>query len=672
MPFGWMGQILDVDLTTGKVGTRDTLAYARDYLGGRILASRIAWDEIPIGCDAYDAENRIIIATGPLTGTLAPTSGRTIMASVSPRTYPTPWYTHSTLGGWFGPKLKYAGYDAIVIRGEASAPVYLDVHDDQARPLDASKLWGLGARETQLRLRAELGDQAEILAIGPAGENRVRFATVQHAEENAAAHSGFGAVWGAKGLKAIVVRGSGGVEVADSEALLAEVLQLGKHKLTHGYASISEEERLQPRPTCSQACTFNCWDGAYGLAEDGRRVPGHCVGLMYVESAYMDDTAYDGGSIRIPPSPNFTLPVEVRLHELCNDLGIDLWFRLVMQPWFLRCVELGVHEIRGFRLAADDGGWLADLVQQIAYRRGLGGLFADDLRRAMDELEDELPYELIRLGRELEFNFGFPAHREGRFWDEEPLPFWVISAMMHVSESRDPTIGAHQSSLLLADLVLTDPDRARPRLRAVAQKVWGNPEAFEPTFDNKAPVAIWSQHQHLLVDSLPLCDFAFPQLVRSMGSREEWETSDDIAGDLDIDRRLLNAVTGERYTREDLDRAAERGFTLERALLARGGRHRAMEHEALAPHFQLPCRADGTMVDEAGFSRLLDEYFTARGWDLELGWPTTQSLRTLGLEDVIPELERLRGTHPPLQRQDRSTPSATTCSGAMGLTEGRE
>lgn len=644
MPFGWMGRILEVDLTTASVSTRDSMVYARDYIGGRILASRIGWDEIPAGCGAYDPENRIIVATGPLTGTLAPTTGRTIMSGISPRTYPYPWYTHSTLGGWFGPALKYAGYDAIVIHGQAPSPVYLDVRDGEARLRDADDLWGLGAREVQLTLRGKLGKEAQILAIGQAGENRARLATVQHAEANAAGHSGFGAVWGAKRLKAIVVRGSGGVAVADSRGLLQEVLQFGKNKITHGYATMSEEVRTSSRPTCSQACTFNCFDSFYGRAEDGRRLPGHCVGQCYLEGQYMDGSAYSGGGVEIPPSPNFPLPEEARLHELCNDLGVDLWFRLVMQPWFIRCRELDVHQIRGFPLAPDDAAWMEDLVLGLAHRQGLGAIFADDLCRAMDELEGELPDELIELGRRLEFHFGFPAHREGRFWDEEPLPFWVISAMMHVSESRDPTIGAHQSSLLLAELVMDDPERALPRLRAVAARVWGNPEAFEPTFDNKAPVAIWSQDQHLLLDSLPLCDFAFPQLVRSMASREEWEQCDDIIGDLDMDRRLLEAVTGESFSREDLTRAAERGFTLERAMLARAGRQRGME-EALAEHFKLPCRADGTSIDEAGFARLLDEYYSARDWDLELGWPTPELLQRLGLDGLIAELEQLRAQH---------------------------
>ena len=150
MAFGWMGKILDVDLTTREIKFRDTGQYTDDYIGGRAMASRIAWDEIPAGTDAFDPENRIIVATGPLTGTLAPTAGRTVMCSVSPRTYPIPWYTHSTLGGWFGPELKYAGFDAIVISGKADTPVYLEIRDHDVALKDAGEIWGLDARTTQL------------------------------------------------------------------------------------------------------------------------------------------------------------------------------------------------------------------------------------------------------------------------------------------------------------------------------------------------------------------------------------------------------------------------------------------------------------------------------------------------------------------------------------------
>jgi aldehyde:ferredoxin oxidoreductase len=126
-----------------------------------------------------------------------------------------------------------------------------------------------------------------------------------------------------------------------------------------------------------------------------------------------------------------------------------------------------------------------------------------------------------------------------------------------------------------------------------------------------------------------------------MNNKEEWQNTEDILGDLDIARRLFAAVTGVELSQEELDRVAERAFTLERAMLARAGRGRAME-EGLAPHFELPCRADGTLIDEAGFSGMLDEYYSARGWDLELGWPQADHLIELRLEEVVPELDKNR------------------------------
>ncbi len=637
MSYGWTGKTLDVDLTAGRTIVRDTLAHSRSYLGGRALALRLAWEQIPGRIDAFDPQNRIFLTTGPLTGTLSPTAGRTVMGSVSPRAYPRPWYTHSTMGGWFGAELKYAGFDAVVLHGRAAKPVYLDLTGSQPRLLEAGDLWGQDARQTQLALKQRLGERTQILAIGPAGENLVRFATVQHSEENAAGHSGFGAVWGSKQLKAIAVHGDGGVAVARPADLLREVFGVGSFTVAPGFGSMRPAfQDKSPRPVCSQACTFNCMVNSYTRTEDGRRKPQACIGPVWTASA-MKNTEYSGDGMHVPAGRNFGKR-DVHLHELCNSLGLDMWFRLVMQPWLIRCRQLGITELRGHHIEPEDGAWFEGFMYDLAYRRGVGEVLADGLRRAMDALEDELPNELIALGRELEFAFGFPAHREGRFWDEEPLPFWVISAMMYASESRDPTIGSHLSSMHLADcmLVLKDEALSRRQYRRLARTVWGYAEALDPTFENKAPVAMWSQHQHMLIDSLPMCDFAFPQLLRPM-SAEEWRTTEDILGDLDLDRRLLAAVTGVAYSRDELTRIAARALNLERLLLARAGRQRTLE-ESLASHFKLPCRADGTSIDAAGFARLLDEYYSARGWDNEHGWPTAQTLQALGLADAVPDL----------------------------------
>ena len=638
MPYGWAGQILDVDLTAGATRVRASEPLAREWIGGRSLAVRLAWEELPAGVDAFDPANRVIIATGPLTGTLSPTSGRTVMLSLSPRTYPWAWHTHSTLGGWLGPALKYAGYDAVVIRGRAERPTVLEIGPGGARLVDAAGLWGLGARETQLRLKARYGASAQVLTIGQAGEHLVRIATVQHSEENAAAHSGFGGVWGSKHLKAIVIVGEGAVKVAHPDRLLAEVRRLGKYSVTPTATGLTAAERAEQRPICSQACTFNCMVNRYSRRADGRRVPGVCIAVAWRAAGDLHVTEYTGGDLVVPAGPNFGKDEEIGLHELANDLGLDMWFRIGLHPWLVRARALGVERVRGFPIEPFDPAWFAGLMHQLARREGLGAVFADSLRRAMDALEGELPEELIRLGRALEFGFGFSAHREGRLWDYEPLPFWAISALMYASESRDPTIGTHQSALLHANFVQHDPELAARRFRQVSEWAWGYPDAFEPTFEHKTPITIWTQHQHMLVDSLPLCDFAFPMLIRPLAGAEDWAEAEDVCGDLDIDRRLLAAVTGVELSRAELDLVAERAFTLERVMLARAGRTRAMEHE-LVGHYRRPGRDDGRTLDEAGFARMLDEYYAARGWDAERGWPTPALLARLGLSDAIPAVE---------------------------------
>ncbi|MHB1134275.1 MAG: aldehyde ferredoxin oxidoreductase N-terminal domain-containing protein [Chloroflexota bacterium] len=646
---GWMGTILDVDLTSGKISRRPSAPYTAEYIGGRALAAKLAWDELPAGVDAFDPENLIIIATGPLTGTLAPTAGRTIMTTVSPRVYPRPWYTHSTLGGWFGSELKYAGYDALVIRGRAQAPVYLDIKDGEARLVAAGGLWGQDSRQTQLALKARNGEACQVLAIGQAGENLVRFATVQHAEENAAGHSGFGAVWGSKNFKAIAVRGRGGVAVADPEGLLAEVRQQGKGNMTPcGGTLHTESERKRKRPVCSQACTNNCQTNYYGQTADGRRVAGCCIGgrIWLGEGARFLGSGYEGGWVRVPAGVNYSPAQEGDLHELFNGLGLDLYLRLIIVPWLLRCRELGLERLAGYPIDPADYDWLVGFLGDISQRRGLGAIFAEDLRRAVDTLAPELPEELVALGQAMEFAFGFPSHREGRIWDGEPLPFWVISALMYASESRDPTIGTHMSNLMLADFMIKDRELARRQFRRLSAKVWGDPETLEPRFDGKAPVTMWTQHQHLLLDSLPICDFSYPKLMRPLEDEAEWRATEDISGDLELDLRLLRAVTGVNYNREGLTRVAERAFTLERALLARFGRTRPME-EALAPHFTLPCKSDGTSIEPPGFSRLLSEYYAARGWDQQLGWPTAELLERLELGDVAEELSARRAARQP-------------------------
>ena len=265
-------------------------------------------------------------------------------------------------------------------------------------------------------------------------------------------------------------------------------------------------------------------------------------------------------------------------------------------------------------------------MHQIARREGIGAIFAESLRRAMDALEGELPDELIRLGRALEFGFGFSAHREGRLWDYEPLPFWAISALMYASESRDPTIGTHQSALLHANFVEHDAALAARRFRRalgagvrLPRRLRADVRPQDADHDlDSAPA-----HPRGLAAALRLrVPDADPAARRLRGLGDGGERP---GRPRPRTRVFCGAVTGVEYSQEDLDRVAERAFTLERVMLARAGRSRPMEH-ALVGHFKRPCRDDGTVLDEAGFARMLDEYYAARGWDRERGWPEAATL----------------------------------------------
>ncbi|HEU4760620.1 MAG TPA: aldehyde ferredoxin oxidoreductase family protein, partial [Dehalococcoidia bacterium] len=213
MPYGWVGQVLRVNLTEGSVKKEPlNMEWARQYIGGRGLGSRYLFEEIDPRCDALGPENKVIFATGPLTGTYAPTGGRYMVLCKGPL---TDAIACSNSGGYWGPELKFAGYDMVILEGRAPKPVYLWVYNDQVEIRDASHVWGKTTEETEDTLRAETDPQARISGIGPAGENLNRVACVINDKSRAAGRSGVGAAVGSKNLKAIVVRGTGAVGVAD-------------------------------------------------------------------------------------------------------------------------------------------------------------------------------------------------------------------------------------------------------------------------------------------------------------------------------------------------------------------------------------------------------------------------------------------------------------------------
>jgi aldehyde:ferredoxin oxidoreductase len=211
---GYAGQILYVDLTDGSMKKRPLdRDVALNYIGGRGFSSRILLDELRPSVDPFSPDNRVILATGPLNGTPAPSASRLIVAAKSPLTGVV---GDASSGGYWAPELKYAGFDAIVLRGKSEEPVYLWVEDGKAEIRSAKHLWGLKIHETSQLLKEEIDDEdIHICAIGPGGENLVRYACIVTDEESVGGRTGVGAVMGSKHLKAVVVRGSRDVRIAD-------------------------------------------------------------------------------------------------------------------------------------------------------------------------------------------------------------------------------------------------------------------------------------------------------------------------------------------------------------------------------------------------------------------------------------------------------------------------
>src|SRR5713101_3015935 len=223
--------LLRVNLTNGKISKEPIAdALTRQFVGGRGVATKLLADNMDPRLDAYDPGNPLIFATGPLTGTFAPTGGRYMVVTKSPLTDAV---ACSNSGGYWGPALRYSGYDYLMIEGAAREPVYLWVNDDTVQIRSAKHVWGKLVAETEDALRAETHPDARVALIGPAGENRARVACVMNDKGRAAGRSGVGAVMGAKKLKAVAVLGTKGFKIANPAAFTQAVLK-GRDKLVKG------------------------------------------------------------------------------------------------------------------------------------------------------------------------------------------------------------------------------------------------------------------------------------------------------------------------------------------------------------------------------------------------------------------------------------------------------
>ena len=610
--YSMTGKILRADLSAGQL-TEEPLAGADRFVGGRGLGAWYGWNELPPGIDGFDEENRLMFMTGPLTGTVAPASGRFEVCGIAPQAYPKPHFTRSSVGGYWGPALKYAGYDGLIAQGKAEGPVYIHVEDGQAEIRDATDLWGLDAFETQRVLMERHGHGTEVMCIGPSGERLSRIAVIQSGLENAAAQGGFGGTMGSKLLKAISVRGSGAISVANPDAFVKEcavVQQVIEERFVPRGGSV-----IKPGPG-AKGCTLACTSRTPMCSLQIERTPEGSVFALHCAS---------GIFMKYEPRE-----VALRVADLANRYGLNHWemtlgFGGIKDSWFNLCHEAGVLTDEDFGMPFDPYSadfWL-EIIRKIAYREGIGDVLAEGVTRAADLLGKGHEY-LTHVAH------GYQTHWDGHlFGDHVPgvpvWPYWLVSALMWATDSRDPLVHGYGQEITRLGRKMS-----LEAMKQAAKRVYGSEDAVAPEseYQWKAWPSIWHQNRLAIKDSLLVCDQLFPLIYHA--SRE------DGYADVEAESRLYSLATGNEMDWVELDDAGSRIYNLERAIMVREGRNRGIDEEATA-YFHKP-DPRGHTVEKDMFRAMFTEFYELRGWDPETGWPKRSTLEEADLPEVADSL----------------------------------
>lgn len=653
--FGWAGKILWVNLCDHSVKILDTMDYGPDYIGGRGIAARIGWEFIPPGVGALDPENLLIIMTGTLTGTTAPFSGRTSVSALSPQGWPSEWFSRSNFGGHWGPSLKYAGYDGLVVEGKADSPVSIWIEDGKVTILDARHLWGKGSIETQMQLFQELGDDIRVLTIGQAGENLSRIAIITTETESAAGQGGFGAVMGSKNLKAIAVRGRGAVHIAEPETFTKRTKAIIREVRTGGLFSNAklDEKRVktykQRWQACTQQCVLNCGGGCRFYAVTGPLSGNELRGQFHCVSNFIPGipgTYYDW-------KLEFDSAFEIR--HLADDYGINHWDLLLgIVPWLRDCQKHGlIKELNGHKIDFNQPQFWADLLRMIALREGMGDILAEGGRRAPD---------LLGFGQEeakpLYAAWGSAGHWDGHGdrGNKIVFPFWIVPALQWAVDVRDPFSSAHgYTSMTMHWSAFLNEDHCIPweKIKAVGKQIYGSDSGVDPMsgYEDKEYPAVWHGHRSVMKDSVSLDDNIFPMLL-SFNSEDGISRADGMVG-WEYEYHLFTAATGLNLSVDSFNLACERIFNLERSIQIRNYNRSRKDDEGVIPYFEYPEWWQSKYFDEKKklepiqFIPLLEKYYALRGWDVHSGWPTAETLSRLGLRDVAQTLAEMRTKNDP-------------------------
>ena len=616
---GYWNTALVVDLATGTSERREVpAAWKRDYLGGEGLGVRLFAELADLDAPPLDPSQPLIAATGPVTGTVAPSSGRTCFVFRSPASGALGL---SNVGGHFAPAIKRAGYDLVAFTGATDNPVYVVIDDDTVEVRDASALWGMGVHDTENAVRAGLeGKGWQIASIGPAGENGVMYASIMTDKERAAGRGGGGAAMGAKNLKAIAVRGTKAVPIADPEALkehakkareeflaeefvAAELKPFGTPSFYDSISALGILPTQNWRRTTFPESIDTLGHAAYHAALDVKpyacyACPVACGRVTTIKTG--PHAGETGGGPEYETLGAFgakcfctDLNAVVKAGHLCNDLGLDTIAAgqviAIAMEWYEKGI-LTPGMTDGIEFAWGKGEIFPEVLDRIAHRKGVGDLLADGSRRAAAALGGDAAHytfevkgvELASCGVRASKGEGISHAVSPRGADHLRPYASVIDAFGYRSEELGLTY----------DVDFLDDDNQQ----------WVKP----------------FMEYSMATNLLGVCLFSVITLAVQPST---WAA-------------VLSAATGETWTKEDLLKAAERVINLERLVNARFGMTRA--DDTLPRRILTEPAPDGR--GEGQVARLdvsLDSFYAAMGWDRESGLPTEETVERLGLAGVV-------------------------------------
>lgn len=626
--FCYAGKILRLDMSSGKISWEPTSRYSERFMGGDGVAMKIMWDEISPGLHPFDPDNRLIFMTGPLTGTLAPTSGRFEVCTKAPGVDPF-MPTRSGIGGYFGPELKFAGYDGLIVQGKAESPSLLEIFDENVRVVDAADFWGLDAFETQRAITRKYGKGVRVLCIGPAGENQVNFSAIISDSGYAAAKTGMGAVMGSKNLKAIVVKGSRGLKIARPEEFIAHVQEGRKLLRNHpmrDWASqgpIEGQWRFVQKHRIKYASCFCCPVACRSFV----RMPGFdggevmCLSQYYLNLGTESDEAAWTGKV------------------LSDKLGLCQYTLFDLILWLAEEFKAGKISEKETGIAWSKLGtrvFIEDFLHKVAHREGFGDVIADGPIAVFRHFGEK-----VRDGYEAHF----PARNQAEHYSVRAYPLVLMQWAMG---SRDPLSGAHDWTVLVYWSGMNWPRNQKgaltlEQLKAIGKDVYGSEASVDAfTYKDKARVATIIQNTSSLKNSLVLCDWSCFPILTSLNNPPDYK------GDPDLERRLYSSATGNDVDVAEWLRIGERIVNLERSIMVREGR-RKRDDTVAEFHFRVPemdvppwekPQPVPPVANREKFEIMRDEFYRLRGWDPETGIPTDSKLRSLGLGDVAEEINR--------------------------------